>query len=160
MIVEINAIDAKTGKPTKSTIPEPPPSFFAFVGAFDLTDDKVKALIDRMNVSADTKAMLYSFSRATLKVGRSIIRIGRKIIDTLFSFMKNFPALSFGAIFGLIVGALIAAIPIVGVVLGPLATTLAVGLGVVLGGLKDMDRPDLGEHMRQFLDELRPLAPN
>jgi hypothetical protein len=156
--IDIDAIDANTGKPVKATIPEPPESFFSFVGKVDISDDQIKKLIDRMNVSADIKAMLYSFSKATLRVGRAIVRIGRKIIDTVFFFMRQFPALTFSVIFAVVVGACVSMIPIIGLLLGPLATKLAIALGVVIGGAREFQRADLEERVRAFVDQLRPLA--
>lgn len=158
MNIEIDAIDAQTGKPVKATIPEPPESFFSYVNRCDTTDDQIKRLIDRMNVSADTKAMLYAFSKATLKIGRAIVRIGRKIIDTLFSFMRQFPALTFAVVFAAVVGTLVASIPIIGLILGSLATKLAICLGVVLGGMREFQRADLEDRVKAFVDQLRPLA--
>jgi hypothetical protein len=156
--IEIDVIDAKTGKPVKATIPEPPESFFSFATQFDASDEQIKRLIDRMGVSADTKAMLYAFSKATLRVGRAIVRIGRKIIDTLVSFTRQFPALTFSVVFAVVVGACVTAIPVIGLLLGPLATKLALCLGVVLGGAREFQRADLEERVRAFIDQLRPLA--
>ena len=156
--MEIDVIDEMSGKPFKATISEPPASFFDFVGNFDLSDERMQALIDGMNVTADTKAMLYSFSKATIKVGRTIVKIGRKILDFLFTLAKSFPSLTFGVIFGLVIGALIAAIPVIGAAIGGVATVLAVGFGVVLGGMNEVKQDDLGERVNTFLDQLRALS--
>lgn len=156
--MDVNVIDAKSGKPFAASISEPPPSFFDFIGSFELSDDRIRSLIDNMNVSADTKALLYSFSKATITVGRKIIKIGRKILDFLFSLLKSFPNLTFGLAFGLVVGALVAAIPLIGAALGGFATVLALGFGVVLGGMNELKQGDLGERVSDLLDRLSPLA--
>lgn len=153
----VNASDAKSGK-SFTTVSEPPTSFFDFVGSFELSDDRIQSLIDNLNVSADTKALLYSFSKATIKVGRAIVKIGRKILDFLFSLLKSFPSLTFGMAFGLVVGALIAAIPVIGAVLGGPATALALGFGVVFGGMNELNQGDLGKRVSALLDRLSPLA--
>jgi hypothetical protein len=153
-----NANDAKSGKPITESVSELPSSFFDFVGSFEFSDDRIRNLIDNINVSADTKALLYSFSKATITVGRAVVKIGKKILDFLFFLLKSFPSLTFGMVFGLVVGALIGAIPLIGVVLGAPATVLAVGLGVVLGGTNELKQGDLGERVREFLDRLSPLA--
>lgn len=154
----VSANDAKSGKPSTATASEPPPSFFDFVGSVELSDDLILSLIDNLNVSADTKALLYSFSKATITVGRAIVKIGRKILDFLFSLLKNFPHLTFGMAFGLVVGALIAAIPLIGTALGGTSTLLALGFGVVLGSMKELKQDDFGERVRDFLRRLSPLA--
>ena len=156
--MDVNVNDAKSGKPFTATISEPPTSFFDFVGSFELSDDRIRSLIDNINVSADMKALLYSFSKATITVGRAIVKIGRKILDSLFSLLKSFPSLTFGMAFGLVVGALIAAIPLIGAVLGGPATILALGFGVVLGGMNELKQGDLGERVSDLLDRLSPLA--
>ncbi len=154
----VNVNDAKSGKTFTAPISEPPTSFFDFVGSVELSDDHIRSLIDNLNVSADTKALLYSFSKATITVGRTIVKIGRKITDFLFSLLKSFPSLTFGVVFGLVVGALIAAIPLIGTVLGPPAAVLALGFGVVLGGMNELKQGDLGERVSDLLDRLSPLA--
>lgn len=156
MVVSIN--DAKSGKPSIETGSEPSTSFFDFVGSFELSDERILSFIDNLHVSADTKALLYSFSKATITVSRSIVKIGRKILDFLFSLLKSFPSLTFGLAFGLVVGALIAAIPVIGAALGGPATVLALGLGVALGGMNELKQGDLGERVSDLLDRLSPLA--
>jgi hypothetical protein len=154
----VSANDAKSTKPSTANVSEPPTSFFDFVGSFELSDDRILSLIDNLNVSADTKALLYSFSKATITVGRTLVKIGRKILDFLFSLLRSFPGLTFGMVFGLVVGALIAAIPLIGGVLGGPATALALGLGVALGGMNELKQDDLGERVRDLLKQLSPLA--
>ena len=88
-----------------------------------------------------------------------ILKIGRKIIDILFSLMRAFPNVTFGIIFGLVVGALIAAIPFIGAVLGGLATHIAVAFGVVLGAKADFESGGLGKRIEAVLAEFAPLRP-
>lgn len=156
--MDVEVVDLKTGKSFKATIAEPPASFYDFTSHCDLTAEQIKGTIDRLNVSADIKAMLYSFSSATLTVGRAIVKIGRKIIDMLFSLVNHFPALSFGVLFGLLVGALVASIPLLGALLGTLATTIGLALGVALGAKYELGTDDLGDRIKAFVQELRALA--
>ncbi len=156
--MDIEVVDAKTGKSLKATIVEPPASFYEFANHSELTGEKIKAMIDRLDVSADIKAMLHSFSSATITVGRSIVKIGRKIIDALFSLVKHFPALSFGVLFGLLVGALVASIPVIGALLGTLATTIGLAFGIALGAKNELEKNDLGERINSFLKGFGPLA--
>jgi hypothetical protein len=156
--MNFNENDAKSGRPFTTTDCEPPASFFDFIRNVELSDDRIRNLIENINVSADTKALLYSFSSLTITVGRSIGKIGRKILDFLFLLLKSFPGLTFGVAFGLVVGALITAIPLIGTVIGGPATLLALGFGVVLGGVNELKQGDLGERVSDFLDRLSPLA--
>ena len=155
--MKVVSIDSKTGKEVATEIPDPSPGFFAFVDGNDLTDAQIRSYIDRMNVSADTKSLLYSFSKATVRVGKAILKIGRKILDILFSLVRAFPNITFGVIFGLVVGALVASIPIIGIVLGSLATTIAVAFGFVVGAKADFMSDDMGARIEAVLAQFEPL---
>jgi len=155
--MQVIAIDSKTGKEVTTNVPDPSPSFFSYVDGFELNDEQIRLKIDQMNVSADVKALLYSFSKATLRAGKAIVKIGRKIVDILFSLMRAFPNVAFGVIFGLVVGALVASIPVIGFVLGSLATTIAVAFGFVMGAKADMEAGDLGKRVEAVLAEFAPL---
>jgi hypothetical protein len=155
--VKVISIDPKTGKEVVTEIADPDPSFFSFVAGTDLTDEQIKSLIDRMNVSADVKALLYSFSKATIKAGKVILKIGRKIIDILFAVVRAFPNITFGVIFGLIVGALVASIPILGAVFGSLATAIAVAFGIAIGAKADLLEGDMGKRIEGILAQFSPL---
>lgn len=110
-----------------------------------------------MNVSADTKALLYSFSKATIKTGRMIVKIGRKIVDVLLSIARQFPNLTFGVVFGLVVGLLVSAIPLIGAVLGSLALSISMALGVAMGGYQELQSGDLKNRLETVLAEFAPL---
>ncbi|WP_260292561.1 hypothetical protein [Sedimenticola hydrogenitrophicus] len=111
-------------------------SFIESMLKFDLPDNYVKKAIENLNVSADVKSMLYSFSKATLKVGEYILKIGRKIIDFVFQIYKEYPSATFGMIFGAIAGFLVSTIPIIGTLLGAFFTPIAIAIGLV-GGIKE-----------------------
>ena len=155
--MEIEYIDPETGKSVKSLISEPNADFFSQVSSFSLTEKGVKEKIDNLNISADAKALLFSLNKFTFAAGRTAIKIGKKIIDVVFSLIKNFPYLSFGVIFGILLGALIAAIPLIGAALGSLATTIALALGVALGGLEEFKSDDLKKRIDTFVKDLSPL---
>ena len=110
--------------------------FIESMSLFDLTEKKLKEVLDGLDVSADVKSMLWSFSRVTIQAGQKIIKIGRKIIDYICRVFSEYPSTSFGLVFGAIAGFLIASIPILGVVLGPVFTPIAMAIGLI-GGLKE-----------------------
>lgn len=155
--MEVTSIDAKTGKEVKVSIPDPEPKFFDFANSFELNDAELRSRIDHFNVSADTKALLYSFAKATIKVGKVIVKIGRKLIDLLFSLVRQFTSLTFGAVFGLLVGLLISAIPVIGVVLGPIAIPLCTAFGVAVGGYAELQAGNLKGRLDAILAEFAPL---
>jgi hypothetical protein len=155
--MKVVAIDSVTGKEISATIDESNTKFFDFMGAFDYSDEQLLSQIDKMNVSADIKALLYSFSKTTIKAGKVILKIGRKILDILLSIIKAFPNVTFGLIFGWLVGALLSAIPYLGHVLGPLATPIAMAFGSALGAKADLEAGGLGKRIDAVLAEFSPL---
>lgn len=155
--MKITIIDAQTGKEIQNEIPEPRPEFFHFLRETNLSDAEICSKIDHMNVSADIKMHLHSFSKTTIRAGQAIVNIGRKIIDIIFALMKAFPNITFGIIFGLVVGMLIAAIPLLGVILGALVTKLAVLFGIILGAKTELESGDLGKRVEALISEFAPL---
>jgi hypothetical protein len=154
MTIEVEFIDAETGKLSSKRVEEPPISFFDAVRSEQWTDRQIETFIDRLNISADAKANLASFAKVTLKVGREVVRIGRKILDVLFSFLRNFPGIGFGAIFAVVITTLLGAIPLLGAILGPVAATLL----IAFGGYIDLKNPAFSARLDAFVEELRPLA--
>jgi hypothetical protein len=154
MSIEVEFIDAETGKLSSKKVEEPPMSFFDAVRSEQWTDRQIETFIDRLNISADAKANLASFAKVTLKVGREVVRIGRKIVDVLFSFLRNFPGIGFGVIFAVVITTLLSAIPLLGAILGPLASTLI----IAFGGYVDLKNPGFSARLDTFVEELRPLA--
>lgn len=155
--MDIEYIDANTGKALKRRINDPSRDFFDFLASFDSTEAQIKNKIDSLNISADAKALLFNLSKFVFTAGKFVLKIGKKIIDIILSLLKNFPYLSFGVIFGLVLGAAVAAIPLIGAALGSLATTIALALGVTLGGLKEFESEDLKSRIDGFIKELAPL---
>jgi hypothetical protein len=154
MTIEVEFIDAQTGKFASKKLQEPPMSFFDAVRSEQWTDRQIETFIDRLDISADAKANLAAFAKVTVKVGREVVRIGRKIVDVLFSFLRNFPGIAFGVIFAVVITTLLSAIPLLGAVLGPVASTLL----VVFGGYVDLKNPEFSARLNAFVEELRPLA--
>lgn len=94
--------------------------------------------IERLNVSADVKALLRDLARITVRVGEAVVSIGRKIIDFVFELVKSYPNTTFGLAIGLVVGTLVAGVPLLGPLLGPILTPLLSAFGVTLGALEDL----------------------
>lgn len=125
---------------------------------FDMSDDAVKKLIDNLDVSADVKLLLFSFSKATIQIGEYIIKIGRKIIDYVCLLYQEYPSVTFGIIFGAIAGFLISAIPVIGFVLGPIFTPIAVAIGLVGGLHNDLMDKRLERKIKEINASFLPLG--
>ena len=131
--------------------------FVESMSIFDMAEEKIKEIIDKLDISADAKSMLFSFSKATIRVGEKIINIGRKIIDYICRVFTEFPSASFGMVFGAIAGLLISSIPILGVVLGPLFTPIAIVLGLVAGLKEDLKDKALARRIAEINAKFNPL---
>ena len=132
--------------------------FIDSMSFFEMADEELKKFIENLNVSADIKSLLYSFSKATIKAGEFVLKIGRKIIDFVFLLYREYPSATFGMVFGAIAGFLVASIPLLGAVLGPIFTPIAIAIGL-LGGLReDLKDKALIRRVAEINANFAPLA--
>lgn len=132
-------------------------SFIQSMLKLEMSDNQIKKIIGDLNFSADVKSLLYSISKATIKAGQYILKIGRKIIDFVCLLFKEYPNATFGLIFGAIAGFLIAAIPIIGAVLSSLVTPILAVLGLGKGLLEDIKDKNLLRKIVEFNAGFEPL---
>jgi hypothetical protein len=102
--------------------------------------------LERMEMSADAKAILRDLASVTLEVGGKIVQAGRHILAFVLDIVRQFPNLTFGAIIAYVVSALVASVPLLGMVLGPLVGPLLFAFGITVGALADMREREL--HVR------------
>ena len=98
---------------------------------------KIKSSIERLNCSADTKALLMDLAQITLTVGERIVAVGRKIITVAFDLVERYPNTTFGLVVGLTLSVLVSSVPLLGFLLGPLLTPLFLAFGLSMGALAD-----------------------
>jgi hypothetical protein len=106
--------------------------------------------IDRLAISADSKALLYDLADITVDVGGKVVSAGRQILAFVLDLVKRFPNTAFGVIVALVVSSLIGAIPLFGVVLGPLLTPLLVAFGLASGALADLQEGAIRSRVSQL----------
>lgn len=155
--MKVKGIDPNTGNEVEVEIENPEGGFFEAMRDFDMSDDGIKRLIDKLDISADSKSLLYTFSKATVKVGEYVIKIGRKILDCVCLAFREYPKATFGIVFGAILGALVSAIPIIGVVLGPIVTPILMALGLGVGIVLDVNN-ELGGVLAKIVTAFTPLS--
>ncbi len=155
--MEIKGKNTETGEEFQAQAENVDGSFVESMLHYDMSDEGIKKLIDGLSVSADIKSLLYSFSKATIKAGQYVIKIGRKIIDFVCMVSSEYPGVTFGLIFGAIAGFLISAIPIIGIVLGPLFTPIAMAFGLVLGLREDIKDKGLARKISEINASFSPL---
>lgn len=98
----------------------------------------LRELIERLAIPADAKALLLDLAKITVRVGKVVLHVGRKIIDFAFEVVRAFPNSVFGAVMGLIVAALAGLTPGLGLILGPILLPLLAAFGLGLGAIDDM----------------------
>lgn len=117
-----------------------------FAEALDLvqaspTLRSVKSYLDNSDLSADLKALLYDVAKVTIKIGETVIALGRRIIEIASALVAKFPNLTLGTLVGLAIGAVITSVlgglPVIGGLV-PLLSKLAVLLGIGKGFLDDL----------------------
>lgn len=94
--------------------------------------------IERLNVSADVKALLSSMIDKTIEVGGKLVNIGARVMEFVFELAKAYPGVAFGIVAALVLSFLISSIPVVGPLLTPILTPLLLIVGVSLGALDDL----------------------
>lgn len=117
--MKLSAIGSN-GQEIKTEVDEISEEAFNTWNVFELSRDQLARRLDGLGVSADTKALLNSLSTTVMRVGEVVIKIGRRILDSVFNILSAYPNTTFGAVFGAIAGFLISCIPFIGVLLGPL----------------------------------------
>jgi hypothetical protein len=107
---------------------------------------KIKSFLDNSNLSADMKALLYDVAKVTVKIGATVIAIGRRIFEIASALVSKFPNLTIGTLIGLVVatviGSTLGALTIGGVApfagLAAILSKLVVLLGVGKGFIDDL----------------------
>lgn len=119
---------------------------------------KLRDLIERTDLSADMKAIMFDLVDVTTNIAGKAIAIGRKILTVVLEFMKIFPGVAIGVIIALVLTALISAIPIFGGFLASVLSSVLLLIGVAKGALHDLSNPDLNTKIDSFVSSLSALS--
>jgi hypothetical protein len=126
------------------------PEVVTFINTTEYSDAQILRQIESLSVSADAKALLADLLNLATRVGQSVLRVGRKIIDFVLSMVRAFPHMGFAAMVAMVVTALIAMVPFIGLALASVIGPLALALGIVVGGAVEFQSPDLEARVRNF----------
>lgn len=124
-------------------------TFIASMAKLDFSESGIKDVIDNLNVSADVKSILFSMSKATIQVGRTVVRIGRKVLDIIVGFFKEYPHVGYGLLLGALLGGLLSSIPVIGWLFGPLLTPAFLAFGVATGAIQDISDMKLCQRIKE-----------
>jgi len=111
--------------------------------------------IDRLDISADAKALLNDILDMTVQAGGQVLAVGRQILAFVFDLVQRFPNTAFGVIVALVISSLIAAIPLIGALLAPLLTPLLVAFGLAAGAVADLKQAGIRSRISVLEDYYR-----
>ena len=170
-VQQTKAIEPKTGKITTTKAVDPKTGETIIVEIEDdklaqLNDEfrsqeipkrKLNRMIDNLSISADAKAFIASLMDKTIKVGKVVLRIGKKIIEVVLNVVQQYPHATVGLVLGGIVSLLVSSIPLLGPLLQPLLNPIILIFGLVSGFLKDLDNYALNRKIREAIRPFDPL---
>ena len=110
----------------------------------------VERWLDQLSISADAKSHLLSIARVTVKIGQTVVEVGRKIMKTIRELVVRFPNTTFGVVVGIALTLLVGTIPLIGALLGGILGPLFMAFGLVQGAFADMREREI-EHRMHIL---------
>jgi hypothetical protein len=155
----VNAVDPETGRPIRMQCAAKSEDEIRDLLAFDLSEDSLKRKIDALSISADTKSVLFTIAKTTIRVGAVVLKIGRKVLDIIVTILGEFPMATTGAIFGAIFGYLVTSVPIIGMIFGPFVATLAIAFGFASGAIQDLANKALERRIMASVSSFESLKP-
>jgi len=118
----------------------------------DISNGEVELLLDKLDLSAELKALLSSILNFSVKIGEKIFNIGKKIIQTLYYFVKIFSGFSIVFLLSSILAFLLSHIPIIGNWLMKLVLFFAVGKGIL-----EEIKGNVKEKFKMFWEKLKEI---
>ncbi|NLI96078.1 MAG: hypothetical protein GX436_05070 [Synergistaceae bacterium] len=110
--------------------------------------------INAMKLSPETKSFLKSLCETTVKVGKTVLFVGRKLVEVLIEGIRRFPNTAAGIVIGGVLGALAMQIPLIGWLLGWLMPVLMF-IGGGLGFLEDLKDQRARRELRALSETLK-----
>lgn len=111
-------------------------------------------IIDNLDIPAEAKALLTELLNFSIKVGTVVLEVGKKIIEVIKVFVKNFPNTTAGIIIAVILSFLVHCIPILGPLLSWICTPLLLIFCVGVGILKDYENTELGKALNEVINTI------
>lgn len=103
----------------------------------------LRSRIERLDISADAKSLLFDVAKLTVSVGSTLIAIGRKILTVVFDLVGRFQNVTFGVVVALVLSAVLASIPLLGPAISALLTPIMLAFGITRGALQDFRNASL-----------------
>ncbi len=129
-----------------------------FVNATERSDAQILRRIESLDVSADAKAMLGDLLRLATRVGDTVLRIGRRILDFVLTMTRQFPTLGFAVVIVASITLLVSMVPLIGGALASLVGPLGLALGVAGAAAVEMQEADFRSRVAEFAAGFQPAA--
>ena len=155
----VNIKDSETGKEYTEDIESLTQSDLDTMSKEYTTEAKVKRFIENLDISADMKVILLKLSKFSITVGKTALKIGKKILEIAIMLMSKFKIATFGLIVGALLTLLISSIPLIGPPLAAFSTPYLLASGLGLGLLEDLKQnsPDLSSSIIDAVEIFAPL---
>jgi hypothetical protein len=121
--------------------------------------EEVEKWLERRDWSADAKAIVLRMATMTIKIGTTIVAVGRKILNTVLEVAGQYPQTTFGVVIGTVLSLLVGSIPIIGAVLGALLSPILLIFGIGAGAIADFRNAHFEARMKLILAEYGALQP-
>lgn len=128
MIVE--AIHPDTGEKIQLDLPKLTEEQVRQITAEHATEEQLQRRLDSLPLSADGKAMLAKLLRVTVTFGKTVVKLGKKVVEIAVYVASNFPKVTFWTVLGAVLSFLISLIPAIGPIIGGFLTPI-----LLIGGL-------------------------
>lgn len=118
------------------------------------TKSKLHDAIDKFNVSAEVKALLFSLADLTIKIGNTSVYLGQKMLELVAYFVKQYPKTTLGLVVGSVIALIINSIPVIGWVAGWIVTPLCLALGLAVGFWGDLQDKQFEKSIKDTVTEM------
>jgi len=99
-----------------------------------------RKLINKLDLDFKVKEKLQKLKDFTVKIGKTVLQIGKMILESIQKLASQLPNTVSGLMVGLFMGLIISCIPVIGHALSPIIIPILVILGIAEGFLADMQQ--------------------
>jgi hypothetical protein len=155
----VNIKDPETGEEYTEDIESLTQSDLDTMNKEYTTEAKVHRYIENLDVSADIKAILFKLSKFSIAVGKTALKIGKKILEIAIMLISKFKIATFGLVVGALLTLLIGSIPLIGAALATFLGPLLLLFGLGRGLWEDLkkDNPNLATNITNAGEIFAPL---
>ncbi|MBQ3825150.1 MAG: hypothetical protein II811_03330 [Spirochaetaceae bacterium] len=146
MAEQFEYVNVKTGGKFLSDLSPDAINRIAEERDFDLED-----FLARITLDKKIKDFLTAIKDVAVTVGKTIVKIGKFVLNLVFELAETFPATVKGAVVGASIGFLLSTIPLIGWILGPIAISTFAFVGSVVGLADDLVNMLTNEKQRETL---------